>query len=379
MQVDTTQCCVVGAGPGGLVLALLLARQGVDVLLLEAQRDFKREFRGDGVHPSTLELIDDLGLMDRLLALPHARGLDFPVHTPDGKVSPQVHRHAPSRFPEPLMARQADFLKMLAEAAAEYPTFQLETGARVEELIRENGQVVGVRYRGSDGLREVRAQLVVGADGRYSKVRQLADIALNTQSRGWDLLSVRLPKSDADPPRAYGLYPGNPSFLVISDRVSAWHAGLGLPRGTVQQLRQKGIETLREIIAEHAPWLADRVHLLETWNQTSLLVVQVGRAESWHQPGLLLIGDAAHVMSPVFGVGINYAIQDAIVASNVFGAAAVRGQRPLEGPGRGATSSRVARAHHAVAANTRRVGGDSRPRCIAGADRAPSDEPATHA
>jgi len=319
LPMETTQCCVVGAGPGGMVLALLLARQGIDVVVLEAHRDFERQFRGDGVHPSTLELIDELGLMDRMLALRHVRGSDFPIHTPDGNISPPVRRKVPSRFPEPLAARQTDFLEMLADAAREYPTFRLVTGARVEELIQEDGQVVGVRYRGPDGVGEVRAQLVVGADGRYSKVRQLANIVLHARSRGWDLLSMHLPKSDADPPRAYGLYPGYPSFLVISDRVSVWQVGLGLPRGTYQQLREAGIESVREIIAERAPWLADRLHLLESWNEASLLVVQVGRVERWHQPGLLLIGDAAHVMSPVYGVGINYAIQDAIVAANVLG------------------------------------------------------------
>jgi 2-polyprenyl-6-methoxyphenol hydroxylase-like FAD-dependent oxidoreductase len=326
MQVETTQCCVVGAGPGGMVLALLLARQGIDVLLLEAHRNFEREFRGDGVHPSTLELIDELGLMDRLLALRHVRGSDFPIHAPDGKISPPVRRRVPSRFPESLAARQTHFLEMLADAGRDYPAFRLVTGARVDDLITEDGEVVGVRYRGPDGAREVRAQLVVGADGRFSKVRQLANITLHAQSRGWDLLSMRLPKSEADPPRAYGLYPGYPSFLVVSDRAIVWHVGLGFPRGTYQELRQAGIESVRQIIAERAPWMADRVHLLESWSQTSLLVVQLGRVARWHRPGLLLIGDAAHVMSPVFGVGINYAIQDAIVAANVLGRRLVAGK-----------------------------------------------------
>jgi 2-polyprenyl-6-methoxyphenol hydroxylase-like FAD-dependent oxidoreductase len=318
MHIATTECCIVGGGPSGVVLALLLARQGVQVLLLEAHQTFDREFRGDNVHPSTVELIEELGLMDRVRALPHVVGNDFPIHTPDGKVSPP---------PRPVLAGsktsiavpQAAFLGMLADAARGYPTFRLETGARVEHLITEAGQVVGVRYRAQDGWHEVRAQLVVGADGRFSKVRQLAEMPLINLAQEFDLLWLRLPKGPDDPHRAYGLYPGARGLLVISDRVSAWHIGVGFSKGMYQQLRQAGIQSVRDTIVQFAPWLQDRVQLIDDWNKTSLLVVQAGRVRRWHRPGLLLIGDAAHVMSPVFGVGINYAVQDAVVASNVLG------------------------------------------------------------
>jgi 2-polyprenyl-6-methoxyphenol hydroxylase-like FAD-dependent oxidoreductase len=318
MHMATTECCIVGGGPGGMMLALLLARQGVQVVLLEAHQTFEREFRGDNVHPSTMALIEELGLMDRLRALPHVVGSDFPIHTPDGKVSPPPPE-VPSQSKTSIAVPQAAFLGMLADAAREYPSFQLETGARVEQLIQEAGQVVGVRYRALDGWHEVRAQLVVGADGRFSKVRQLAQIPFVSLAQGFDLLWLRLPKAPMDPLRAYGLYPGERAFLVISDRVDAWHVGLGFPKGAYQRLREVGIQAVRDTIVQLAPWLVDRVQVLDDWNQTSLLAVQAGRVKRWHRPGLLLIGDAAHVMSPVFGVGINYAIQDAVVAANVLG------------------------------------------------------------
>ncbi len=302
-----------------MVLALLLARQGIRVTLLEAHQDFEREFRGDTVHPSTLELLDDLGLMDRLRQSPHIQGSDFPVHTPDGGISAPVRKHLPTRYPESFAVPQAEFLNMLAESARACPTFRLETRARVDELVEEDGAVRGVRYRGTEGPREVRAQLVVGADGRFSKVRQLADLPLRTLAQGFDLLWLRLPKASSDPPRAYGLYPRDSAFLVVSDRMHVWQVGLGVPKGTYQRLRSIGLSALRDQVAQLAPWLADRVDLVQDWNQTSLLVVQAGRVRRWHRPGLLLIGDAAHVMSPVFGVGINYAIQDAIVASKTLG------------------------------------------------------------
>ncbi len=319
MNTSTTDCCIVGAGPGGMVLGLLLARRGVRVTVLEAHQNFDREFRGDTVHPSTLELLDDLGLMDRLRRLPHIQGNDFPIHTPDGGISAPVRRRLPTRYPESMAVPQAELLSMLAEAAGECPTFRLETRARVDELLVENDAITGVRYRGVDGTHEVRAQLVVGADGRFSKVRQLADLPLVPLAQGFDLLWLRLPKADSDPPRAYGLYPRAGSILVVSDRMRVWQLGLGVPKGTYQRLRQAGLVALRARIAEMAPWVVDRLDLIESWNQLSLLVVAAGRVGRWHRPGLLLIGDAAHVMSPVFGVGINYAIQDAIVAAKVLG------------------------------------------------------------
>jgi 2-polyprenyl-6-methoxyphenol hydroxylase-like FAD-dependent oxidoreductase len=320
MHLDSPQhCCVVGGGPAGMVLALLLARYGLTVTLLEAHDTFDRDFRGDGVHPATQELLDQLGLLDRLRALPHVRGNDFPVHLPDGRISSPTRPRLPTRFPETLHVRQAVFLELLAGAAGRYPSFRLIMGARVERLIEEDGAVRGVGYRTRDGWREVRASLVVGADGRFSKVRQLAGVPLVDVAQEGDIVWLRVPKTAADPARAYGLYPRDGGLLVVGDRGDAWQLGLFIPKGGYQALRRAGLDALRHKIGALAPWLADRTDHVRDWQQTSVLSVQVGHVRRWYRPGLLLIGDAAHVMSPVFGVGINYAIQDAIVAANVLG------------------------------------------------------------
>ena len=324
--VRTVDCCVVGGGPAGMVLALLLARQGVQVVLLEAHDNFDREFRGDGVHPSTLELIDDLGLLERLRRIPHARVADFPIHMPDGQIVATVRQPLPTRFPEMLQVPQAELLDLLADMARAYPTFSLATSARAEELLADaSGRVCGVRYRARDGWHEVRAALVVGADGRFSKIRQLAGIELKEFSQAIDVLWLRLPKAESDPPRAAGLYPGPRELLVVTDHSDVWQIGLAFPKGTYQALRNAGIDALRQRIARLAPWLAERTASIADWHDTSLLVVRAGRVRRWYQPGLLLIGDAAHVMSPVFGVGINFAIQDAIATSNIVGPRLLRG------------------------------------------------------
>jgi 2-polyprenyl-6-methoxyphenol hydroxylase-like FAD-dependent oxidoreductase len=315
----TVDCCVVGGGPGGAVLALLLARQGVKVMLLEAHRDFERDFRGDTVHPSTQALLDHLGLYERLLELPHATFFDFPTHYPDGSISAPTPPRVRAKHPQILDVPQARFIEMLVSEAERYPTFQLRLGARAEALIEVDGVIRGVRYRSADGWHDVRATLVVGADGRFSKIRQLAGLRLVGEPEPLDVLWLRLPRSATDPERAHGLYLGTHGFVAVMARGEDWQVGYVFPRGTYQQLRAKGLEAVRQPITSHAPFLADRVHHLQSWQQTSLLQIDVGRVPRWYRPGLLLIGDAAHVMSPVGGVGINYAIQDAVVASNMIG------------------------------------------------------------
>jgi 2-polyprenyl-6-methoxyphenol hydroxylase-like FAD-dependent oxidoreductase len=312
-------CVVVGGGPGGMVLALLLARQGVDVLLLEARENFEREFRGDTVHPSTLELLEELELLDRVSVLAEARGYDFPIHLPDGSIITVPREPIPSRFNESWNVPQTAFLELLAEAAQLYPNFRLELGARVEELVEDGESIRGVRYRTRNGLCEVMAPLVIGADGRFSKVRQLAGLPLVNTAQEVDLLWMRLPQLPSDPPRSYGLYMYGQDQFVVSDRGDEWQIAFVLPKASYNELRRAGIQTLRDKLSRVMPWLADRTDLLRDWDNTSLLVVQVGRVKQWYRSGLLLIGDAAHVMSPVFGIGINYAIQDAVVAANVLG------------------------------------------------------------
>ena len=287
--------------------------------MLEAHPNFEREFRGDTVHPSTIELLDELELMDRLRALPHIQGNDFPIHTPDGTTSAPAPRRVPAGHPESMAVPQAEFLGVLADAARQYSTFQLEMGARVEHLIEEKRKSRR-RALSSRGWLARRASATRGRRGRrFSKVRQLAGLPLTSLEQGFDLLWLRVPKSSADPPRAYGMYPRDDVFLVVSDRMTVWHVATRNSQGHVSTAESRRTARGARYVAELAPWLADRMQVLQDWNQTSLLNVQAGRVEQWHKPGLLLIGDAAHVMSPVFGVGINYAIQDAVVASNVLG------------------------------------------------------------
>lgn len=319
VRTRTADCCVVGAGPGGMMLALLLARQGLDVALLEAHGTFDRDFRGDGVHPATLELLDQLGLVDRLLASAHAPSTDFPIHLPDGRLVTPNRPALSTRFPDTVSLPQTEFLELLADAAHQYPSFHLTTGARVEHLVEQDGVIRGVRYRTRDGWDEVWAPLVVGADGRFSKVRQLAGFSIIGTPQEIDVLQLRLPRSPTDPPRAYGLYPSKGELLVVSERGDQWQISFAFPKGGYQELRRAGLGALNARITRLAPWLADRASQLQDWHQTSLLVVQAGRVRRWYRPGLLLIGDAAHVMTPIFGVGINYAIQDAVVAANVLG------------------------------------------------------------
>ncbi len=316
-DVKRTTCCIVGGGPGGAVLALLLARKGVAVTLLEAHPDFDREFRGDTIHPSVMELMDELGLADRLLELRHTKIRSVTIQTAAGPFTPADFSRLKTRFPYITMMPQTSFLEFITEEAKRYPNFRLVMGARVRELVEEDGVIRGVRYESRDGKHEVRANLTVGADGRGSRVRRLAGFESIKTSPPMDVLWFRLPRKEDDPEGAMGRF-GRGHIAILLDRFDYWQAGYVIPKGTYPELRHAGIEALRRSFAELIPEFADRVEHLEDWRQVSLLSVESSRCPRWYRPGLLLIGDAAHVMSPVGGVGINYAIQDAVVAANVL-------------------------------------------------------------
>jgi 2-polyprenyl-6-methoxyphenol hydroxylase-like FAD-dependent oxidoreductase len=271
------------------------------------------------MHASTQHVLEQIGLTKRLNALPHAEIYEFPTHFPDGTVSPPPRAPHQSKRPPTLEVSQARFIELLVDEARQYPGFSIAFGARAEALIEHEGNIHGVRYRTGDGWGEVHAKLVVGADGRFSKIRQLAGLKLIGSADRIDLVWLRLPRSTGDPERAHGIYLGSDGFLVAVPRADDWQIGFTLPKDGFKRLRAAGIEALRASIVERAPFLADRTHLIADWRQTALLQVETGRVERWYRPGLLLIGDAAHVMSPAAGVGINYAIQDAVVASNVLG------------------------------------------------------------
>lgn len=327
--IDTKQttCCIVGGGPAGAVLALLLARQGVATTLLELHRDFDREFRGDTLHPSVMEIMERLGLAESLLELPHTQLRRIQIQTETGMVTMADFSRLRTKYPYITLLPQVKFLEFIIAEAKRYPHFQLVMGANVQELVEEDGKVCGVRYRGHGGWHEVRSPLTVGADGRFSRLRQLGGFAAVSTSPPMDILWFRVSRRSGDP-EGVGLLArarGGRLFVII-DRLDYWQLGYVIVKGSYQALRDAGIEGLRASIAELAPEFADRTDELQDWSQISMLSVKSDLLTRWYRPGLLLIGDAAHIMSPVGGVGINYAIQDAVVAANVL-AAPLKGDR----------------------------------------------------
>ena len=320
-DVTTTSCCIVGGGPAGAVLALLLARSSVPVKLLEVHKDFDREFRGDTIHPSTLEILDQLGLSESVHQLPHSKVSGPTLQFSDGPFRPFDLSRLKTKFPYILMVPQSRFLEFITHEAAKYPSFELIMRANVKQLIEEHGVVRGVRYLGPDDQwHELRASLTIGADGRFSQLRQLAGFEPIKTSPPMDVLWFRLPHLSQDmelPGGALGGI-GRGRILVVLNRDDYWQIGLVFPKGRYHELKSQGVEAIRKIIVEIEPRLAKHAESLTDWHQFSLLSVESSRCPRWHKPGLLLIGDAAHVMSPVGGVGINYAIQDAVVAANVL-------------------------------------------------------------
>jgi 2-polyprenyl-6-methoxyphenol hydroxylase-like FAD-dependent oxidoreductase len=327
MQEETT-CCIVGAGPAGAVLALLLARKGIPVVLLEEHMDFDRDFRGDTIHPSVMQIMEELGLADRLLQLDHTKVYTLPVQTARGTVTLADFRHLKTRYPYIAMIPQARFLEFITAEAKRYPGFRLVMGARVEKLMEEDGYIHGVHYRGQDGWHEVRAVLTVAADGRFSRVRKLAGFEPVKTAPPMDVLWFRLPRRPEDSMESAGrLVQGH--ILVMLNRGEEWQMGYVIPKGGYQQIHAAGLEKLRQVVAELLPEFADRMEYIKEWKQVSVLSVESSRLRRWYRPGLLLIGDAAHVMSPIAGVGINYAIQDATVAANVLSDDLRAGKLPL--------------------------------------------------
>ncbi|NES76235.1 MULTISPECIES: FAD-dependent oxidoreductase [unclassified Okeania] len=324
IDVQQTTCCIVGGGPAGVVLGLLLARQGIPVTLLELHQDFDRDFRGDTIHPSVMEIMAQIGLADRLLELPHSKVRTLKLNSPTGDITLTDFSRLKTAYPYITILPQAKFLEFIATEAQQYPNFNLIMGANVQEIIEEDRVVSGIRYRGHGGWHEVRALLTVGADGRFSRMRQLAGFEPIKTSPPMDVMWFRLPRKSEEPNGLSGRV-GNGKMVVLLDRSDFWQVGYMISKGAFAQLRTAGIDFLRKSLVELVPEFSDRSHLLQDWSNIAFLSVESSRLPKWYLPGLLFIGDAAHVMSPVAGVGINYAIQDAVAATNILSEPLKRG------------------------------------------------------
>jgi 2-polyprenyl-6-methoxyphenol hydroxylase-like FAD-dependent oxidoreductase len=313
----STRCCVVGGGPCGLMLGYLLARAGVDVVVLEKHADFLRDFRGDTIHPSTLELMHELGLLDEFLKLPHQQVRSIGAWFGDREYAFGDFTHLPTRCKFVALMPQWDFLNFLADRGKAYPSFHLHTRTEAIDLIKEGGRVVGVRADAPDGAFEIRADLTVGCDGRHSTVRERAGLKAHDLGAPMDVLWFRLLKRANDPAETMGRFtPGRIAILI--DRGDYWQCAFLIPKGTIEATRRAGLPAFRQSVAQIMPALADRVDELKDWDDVKLLTVAVNRLERWYLPGLLCIGDAAHAMSPIGGVGVNLAVQDAVAAANIL-------------------------------------------------------------
>jgi 2-polyprenyl-6-methoxyphenol hydroxylase-like FAD-dependent oxidoreductase len=315
-QLKTT-CCIVGGGPAGMMAGYLLARAGVEVLVLEKHADFLRDFRGDTIHPSTLEVMRELGLLDGLLQLPHNQVQELHGIIGETDVPIADFSHLPMTCRFIVLMPQWDFLNYLTEQAKRFKTFQLRMEAEVTDLIQQNGFVQGVRAQTPEGIFEVRADLVIGADGRSSIVRQQAGLEAMDLGAPMDVLWMRLPHYPNDPAQSLGRV-NTGAILIMLDRGDYWQCGFVIRKGAFDEIKESGLEAFQQQLAAFAPFFRDRVALLDDWDKIKLLTVKVDRLPRWHCPGLLCIGDSAHAMSPIGGVGINLAIQDAVAAANLL-------------------------------------------------------------
>jgi len=322
--IVSVQCCIAGGGPAGMMLGLLLARAGVDVLVLEKHADFLRDFRGDTIHPSTLEIIHELGLLEQLLALPHQKAPGINAQFGDLALTVADFSTLPTRCGFIAFMPQWDFLNFLAEQGSRYPTFRVLMEAEVTDLVKLAGTIVGIRATTPKGPLEVRADLVVGADGRHSVVRAKAGLPVEEFGAPMDVLWFGLSRRAADPESPVGRFDRGRIFIMLN-RGDYWQCGFVIPKGSRAQLEAQGLPAFLETVGRLAPFMADRVGELQSWEPIKLLTVQVDRLRDWYRPGLLCIGDAAHAMSPIGGVGINLAIQDALAAANLLAGRLRRG------------------------------------------------------
>jgi len=310
-----TRCCIAGGGPAGMMLGFLLARAGVDVVILEKHADFFRDFRGDTVHPSTLEIMYELGLLDAFLKVPHQKLERLSIQVGDRVLNMIDLTHLPSHCKYVALMPQWDFLNFLARQGKRYKSFDLHMNAEAVDLIEDSGRVTGVRAKTPDGTLSIRADLVVGCDGRHSTMRAKAGLVGEDYGSPMDVLWFRITRKDSDGVEMFGHIEAG-RMMIMLDRGDYWQCAYVIPKGGIDQIKARGLDAFRQRVVAMTPNLADRIGELKSFDDVKLLTVTVDRLRRWWRPGLICIGDSAHAMSPIGGVGVNLAVQDAVAAAN---------------------------------------------------------------
>jgi 2-polyprenyl-6-methoxyphenol hydroxylase-like FAD-dependent oxidoreductase len=324
----STQACIVGGGPAGIMLGFLLARAGVRVVVLEKHADFFRDFRGDTVHPSTLQLLAELGLIDDFLRVPHQKVETLSAQIGAERLEIVDFRHLPTACKFIAMTPQWDFLNFLSSAARRYPGFDLRLEAEGVELIEDGGRIAGVVAHTPQGPLSLRADLVVACDGRHSQMREQAGLQAQEFGAPMDVLWFRLSRQPDDTPDTFGHVEAG-RMMIMLDRGDYWQCAYVIAKGGWERVKAEGLPAFRQRVLDMSPFLSARVGELKSWDDVKLLTVQVDRLRRWSRPGFLAIGDAAHAMSPIGGVGVNLAVQDAVAAANLLAAPLRRG-RPTD-------------------------------------------------
>jgi 2-polyprenyl-6-methoxyphenol hydroxylase-like FAD-dependent oxidoreductase len=325
----STTCCIAGGGPAGMMLGFLLARAGIAVVVAEKHVDFLRDFRGDTVHPSTLEMMGELGLLDEFLKLPHSVVKQITLQIGEDRVVVGHFNHLPVRCKFIALMPQWDFLNFLADHGKGYRTFDLRMQTEAVGLIEENGRVVGVQTKTPDGELQVRADLIVGCDGRHSTIRAEAGLKSDDYGAPIDVMWFRLSRKPGDSEETFG-HIEDGRMMVMLNRNDYWQCAYVIPKGSAEDVRRAGLDRFRKVVGEMSPFVQDRLGEIESWDSVKLLTVAVDRLRRWYRPGLLCIGDAAHAMSPIGGVGINLAVQDAVAAANILAQPLRRGSVSIE-------------------------------------------------